>query len=130
METGHQPPSVKTALWRGFQKKCPHCGEGDIYRRWLKMHDSCSGCGLRFVVNQGDLFGPLLFFDRVLFLVPFVTLFYFGLWHPDVTMFILSGGLMTFLLTYTMPHRNGASLAFDYLIRRANDDLTGAGPRS
>ena len=41
------------------------------------MRDACSGCGLKFVVNQGDLFGPLLFFDRVLFLVPFITLFYF-----------------------------------------------------
>lgn len=26
-------------------------------------------------------------------------------------------------LRYTMPHRNGASLAFDYLIRRGNNDL-------
>lgn len=118
-------PSAKTALWRGLRKKCPHCGQGDIYIRWLKLHDHCAACGLRYVSNQGDLFGPLIFFDRVLFLIPFVVVFYFRLWNFNLPMLILAGTLMIFLLAYTMPHRNGVSLAFDYLIRRSNGDLTG-----
>ena len=124
-EFHHEHPSVKTALWRGWRKKCPHCGAGEIYRRWLKLHDHCAVCGLHYLSDQGDLFGPLIFFDRVLFLIPFIILFYFRLWHPGLLLFILAGTAMTFALVYTMPHRNGLSLAFDYLIRRANDDLAG-----
>ena len=80
-------------------------------------------CGLRFLPDQGDLFGPLIFFDRALFLIPFIVLFYFRLWHPNLFLFILTGALMTFALIYTMPNRNGLSLAFDYLVRRANGDI-------
>jgi len=74
--------------------------------------------------NQGDLFGPLFFFDRALFLIPFIVLFYFRLWHPNLPLFIVSGVIMTFGLVYTMPHRNGLSLAFDYLMRRSNGELS------
>lgn len=119
----HAHPSVKMALWRGWKRKCPHCGEGAIYRRWLKLHERCAVCGLRYLPDQGDLFGPLILLDRVLFLIPFIVLFYFRLWHPNLAIFILVGGAMTFALVYTMPHRNGISLAFDYLVRRANGDL-------
>ncbi|MGH7976952.1 MAG: DUF983 domain-containing protein [Limisphaerales bacterium] len=121
----HETPSVKTALWRGWRKKCSHCGEGAIYRRWLKLHDHCAVCGLHYLPDQGDLFGPLVFFDRALFLIPFIVLFYFRLWHPNLLLLILTGAAMTFALIYTMPHRNDVSLAFDYLIRRANGELTG-----
>ncbi|HEU5396030.1 MAG TPA: DUF983 domain-containing protein [Verrucomicrobiae bacterium] len=118
-----QHPSVKTALWRGWQRKCPHCGKGPIYRGWLKFQDQCPACGLRYLPDQGDLFGPLIFFDRVLFLIPFIVLFYFRLWHPNLFILLGTGAAMAFGLVYTMPHRNGLSLAFDYLMRRANGDL-------
>ena len=119
-----QNPSSKTALWRGLRKKCPQCGQGPLYRGWLKLHEHCAVCGLHYLPNQGDLLGPLMFLDRLLFLIPFVVLFYFRLWHPNLAVFILTGGAMLFVLIYTMPNRNGASLAFDYLLRRANGELT------
>jgi uncharacterized protein (DUF983 family) len=123
METGSDIPSIKTAIWRGWHKKCPHCGQGGMNRGWLKLHDRCAVCGLRFLPDQGDLFGPLIFFDRALFLIPFIVLFYFRLWHPNLFLFLLSGAIMIFGLIYTMPNRNGVSVAFDYLVRRANGDI-------
>ena len=36
--------------------------------------------------------------------------------------FILFGGFLLFVLLFTMPHRNGASLAVDYWIRRKNEE--------
>ena len=114
---------LKTLLWRGWRKKCPQCGRGALYQRWLKLHDRCSDCGLRYLANQGDLLGPLLFFDRVLFLIPLITLFYFHVWHPDLVIFLILGGAMLYLLIATMPNRNGVSLAFDYYMRRTHGDL-------
>lgn len=113
-----QMPGMRTLLSRGWRKRCPHCGEGDVYVRWLKLHEFCPKCGLRYLANQGDLFGPLVFFDRVLFLIPFIAVFYFRIWHPNLLLFLLAGGVMLYLLIFTMPNRNGMSLAFDYYLRR------------
>ena len=58
-----------------------------------------------------------------MFLIPFIVLFYFRLWHPGLWTFLVVGGVMTFLMVYTMPNRNGVSLAFDYYLRRRSGDL-------
>ena len=119
-------PKLSSLLWRGWRKKCPQCGQGDLYRSWMRLHEHCPACGLKYLESQGDLLGPLVFLDRLLFLIPLVVLFYFGVWHPRLLWLVLSGGATLFLLVYTMPNRNGVSLAIDYLIRRKEGDLKGA----
>ncbi len=116
-------PTAKTLLRRGWHKKCPQCGEGPIYQGWIKLHEHCPVCHLRYLPDQGDLFGPLILLDRVIFLIPFIVLFYFRLWHPGMITFIIVGIVMTFIMVYTMPNRNGVSLAFDYYLRRQTGDL-------
>ena len=116
-------PDLKTLLKRGWRKKCPQCGEGAIYKRWLTMHERCSHCALQYLANQGDLFGPLVFLDRVLFLIPLITVFYFHIWHPNVIVFLLVGSVTLCLFVFTMPNRNGVNLAFDYYLRRRSGDL-------
>ena len=32
-------------LWRGVCARCPHCGEGRLYRAYLKLTDACDVCG-------------------------------------------------------------------------------------
>ena len=91
----------------------------------MRLHEHCPACGLKYLESQGDLLGPLVFLDRLLFLIPLVVLFYFGVWHPRLLWLVLFGGATLFLLVYTMPNRNGVSLAIDYLIRRKESDLKG-----
>ena len=116
-------PKLRTLLWRGWRTKCPHCGRGDIYQRWMRLHERCPECGLKYLQSHGDLFGPLMLLDRVLFIIPGIVLFYFGVWHPTLVGFLLFGVTTLFLLVYTMPNRNGVSLAVDYFIRRKEGDL-------
>ena len=66
-----------------------------------------------------------MFVDRVVFLIPLVVLFYFLRWHPNSIILALFGGVMLFVLVFTMPHRNGMSVAIDYLIRRKSGELPG-----
>ena len=33
------------AMRRGFAGRCPHCGEGRLFRAYLKVADSCPACG-------------------------------------------------------------------------------------
>jgi uncharacterized protein (DUF983 family) len=124
MADGTYPlPKFRTLLWRGLRKKCPQCGAGPLYKSWIKLHERCPVCGLQYLPNQGDLWGPLLFLDRVLFIIPMIVCVYFGIWNPNWIFLTIFGGGMISLLIFTLPNRNGMSLAVDYLIRRKAGDL-------
>src|SRR5882724_1030600 len=45
---------VWTALKRGFRGRCPRCGEGKVFRAFLKVADNCSACGLDFTPHRAD----------------------------------------------------------------------------
>ena len=45
---------VWTALKRGFRGRCPRCGEGKLFRAYLKVDDHCSACGLDFTPHRAD----------------------------------------------------------------------------
>ena len=39
---GERP--AKPAMWRGFRRKCPNCGEGHMFDGYLKVADKCPVC--------------------------------------------------------------------------------------
>src|SRR4029079_14357667 len=43
-----------TALKRGFRCRCPRCGQGKMFRAFLKVDDHCSVCGLDFTPHRAD----------------------------------------------------------------------------
>ena len=45
---------VWTAMKRGFFSRCPRCGEGKLFRAFLKVDDNCSVCGLDFTPHRAD----------------------------------------------------------------------------
>ena len=45
---------VWTAVKRGFRCRCPRCGEGKLFRAFLKVDDHCSVCGLDFTPHRAD----------------------------------------------------------------------------
>jgi uncharacterized protein (DUF983 family) len=45
---------VWAALKRGFRSRCPRCGQGKLFRAFLKTADSCSVCGLDFTPHRAD----------------------------------------------------------------------------
>ncbi|MDC3401848.1 DUF983 domain-containing protein [Alphaproteobacteria bacterium] len=42
------------AIWRGLKMRCPECGEGHIYRQYLKIRDDCPKCGLHLAGHEAD----------------------------------------------------------------------------
>ena len=42
------------AMWRGFLGRCPHCGEGRLFRAFLKTVDDCQVCGEEFHHHRAD----------------------------------------------------------------------------
>ena len=46
--------SVWSALKRGWRGRCPRCGEGKLFRAFLKVDNACSVCGLDFTPHRAD----------------------------------------------------------------------------
>ncbi|MCH1542510.1 MAG: DUF983 domain-containing protein [Alphaproteobacteria bacterium] len=46
--------SRRTAMWRGVRGQCPQCGEKTLFRKYLKISDTCSACGLALSGHQAD----------------------------------------------------------------------------
>lgn len=43
-----------TALRRGFFGRCPNCGQGKLFRAFLKVADHCDACGEELHHHQAD----------------------------------------------------------------------------
>ena len=45
---------VWAALKRGFRGRCPRCGEGKLFRAYLKVGSNCPACNLDFTPHRAD----------------------------------------------------------------------------
>ncbi|MGO4716556.1 DUF983 domain-containing protein [Bradyrhizobium sp. 2TAF24] len=52
--------SLTTATLRGFAMKCPCCGKGRLFGRFLKVVDHCSACGEDYTHQRADDFPAYL----------------------------------------------------------------------
>jgi uncharacterized protein (DUF983 family) len=48
------------AVWRSFRGKCPACGEGRLFRAYLKVADACPACGEELHHHRADDFPAYL----------------------------------------------------------------------
>lgn len=73
------PPSVLTGIKRGIRHRCPNCGEGRLYSKYLKVDLDCEVCGHHLAAYPADD-GPAYFtiliighlFVAPLLLFPFI----------------------------------------------------------
>ena len=57
------------SLARGFLGRCPHCGPGRVFGRFLKVRPECAVCGLELHHHRADDLPPYL----VIFVVAHVV---------------------------------------------------------
>jgi uncharacterized protein (DUF983 family) len=60
MSSDQEPVSLSQALSRGFTMRCPNCGKGHLFGRFLKVVDHCSACGEVFRYHRADDFPAYL----------------------------------------------------------------------
>ncbi len=70
------PRDWKQAIGRGFRCRCPACGEGKIFGKFLKVKPECEVCGTEFSGHRAD--------D----LPPYITIMIVG--HVIVPLFLLA----------------------------------------
>ncbi|MEA1832151.1 DUF983 domain-containing protein [Methylobacterium durans] len=72
------PPATRTGLIRsmarGFLGRCPHCGEGRIFGRYLKVRPECAHCGLEMHHHRADDLPPYVVIFVVAHIVGYLIL--------------------------------------------------------
>ena len=56
----HQPRNIVQSLKRGFSCRCPQCGEGRIFGKFLKVNPTCDACGLDLSQHRADDMPPYI----------------------------------------------------------------------
>lgn len=49
-----EPRDVQQAMWRGARLRCPACGEGRLFRAYLKVADACPQCHTELHHHRAD----------------------------------------------------------------------------
>lgn len=80
-----EPQRRLTSLSRGLAGRCPHCGSRGIFDGIADLVESCPGCGLSFVREDGYWVGAMTVIMAII-LVTFGAFFVGGmlLTWPDV----------------------------------------------
>ena len=52
--------SLPQATWRGFRMRCPHCGQGTLFGRFLKVAGHCPKCDEELFHHCADDFPAYL----------------------------------------------------------------------
>lgn len=131
MEEPAPRPPIRTVLWRGIRQRCPRCGEGRLFQRWIVAHERCSSCGLLYQRNYGDIWMFTNIMDRVPIAFGIAALF-FGFRAHNLLTGLAFLAIMAVPMIVTVPHRQGFAFALDYLwrvyLKDPSDELHG-GPR-
>ncbi len=52
--------AVRPAIWKGIKCKCPKCGEGKLFEKWLKVTPTCKHCGEELHHERAQDFPPYI----------------------------------------------------------------------
>jgi uncharacterized protein (DUF983 family) len=115
-------PSAGALLKRGVLKRCPRCGEPDIYVTYFRMRERCPGCGYRFEREPGFFVGAYLINFAIIEGALFVLLMAFIAWkdqNPEAGVVVplavgLTFGLVGPVIFY--PYSRTIWSAFDLLM--------------
>lgn len=96
------------AIWRGFNRRCPNCGEGKLMLGYLKVRDHCDHCGQALHHHRADDGPPYLTLLIVGHVVGPAMLAYYVAYEPSPMAFILIFGIMSVVMSlWFLPRLKG-----------------------
>jgi uncharacterized protein (DUF983 family) len=125
--TSMSQPSRMTALARGLAHRCPNCGQGRLYRAYLKVEGACRACGHELGQYRADD-GPAYFTILLVgHLVVGPMLFFSFVWKAPLVVVIplVLGGLLLITLTL-LPRVKGFLVGLLYSLGGAGDLAPGS----
>jgi uncharacterized protein (DUF983 family) len=123
---GAAPLPPRPAVWAAFRRalllRCPACGGGPVFLRWLRMAPACASCGLQFGRGEPGYWLGAYFINLMAAETVFSALLGAVLWWtwPDPPWGALVWGLGAAMVVAPValyPLSHTLFLAFDLLCR-------------
>ncbi|MBC9245633.1 DUF983 domain-containing protein [Paracoccus sp. 11-3] len=106
------------AMWRGTRGRCPSCGEGKMFRSYLKVSDECPVCGEELHHQRADDGPAYLTILIVSHLAAPMLLAYFIAFRPSAITMITVFGIGTIISSLLLlPLIKGAFVGFQWARR-------------
>ncbi len=74
------PPTARSAFWRALRLRCPACGGGPMFLRWLRLSPACPSCGIRFTRGECGYWLGAYFVNLMAIETAFTAMFVAWLW--------------------------------------------------
>ncbi len=103
---------------RGFTCRCPACGKGKLFRKFIKVADHCNSCGEVLSHHQADDAPPYFTMMIVGHIVIPAVVIVERVWHPDMllqlALWVPATGLLTLALLQPV---KGAIVGLQWALR-------------
>jgi uncharacterized protein (DUF983 family) len=110
--------SITGAMRRGGAGKCPACGQGALFHRYLKVADRCPACAEELHHHRADDAPPYFTILIVGHLIVAGVMFVEEYFHPDYWLHILMWFPLTIGLSlWILPRVKGALVGLQWALR-------------
>lgn len=129
-----KPPGILGILRRlprSLLLRCPHCDAFPLLRTKVEFHDTCGNCGYRFIVEDGDFWGGVVFsytFAGISGMLCGLLLTVAG-WFPWDTNVYISAGVALVTTVVSYPWAKAAWVHLLYLTRGQYADYAPPDPK-
>ena len=133
---GSEPEArvMKQAIWRGWRRRCPNCGEGRMLHSYLKVNDRCPECGEALHHHRADDGPPYLTLLIVGHIIGPLMLYYFIAYEPEPLEFMaIFMTLSAVMSLWFLPRLKGVIVGVQWAARMhgfGHDGHDVAGPDS
>ncbi|PKQ02787.1 MAG: hypothetical protein CVT72_16425 [Alphaproteobacteria bacterium HGW-Alphaproteobacteria-11] len=112
------PRPAFPAIRRGFAMRCPACGHGNVFRRFLKIADTCGHCGEELHHHRADDAPPYFTIMVVGHIVVPMMLWTELAWLPPIWVHAALWPAMTLALSlWFLPRLKGAIVGWQWALR-------------
>jgi uncharacterized protein (DUF983 family) len=115
-----EPRPFLSGLKRGLRQRCPDCGQGRLYRAYLKVEPTCEACGHDLTAYRADD-GPAYFTILLVghLLIAPLLIFHF-IWEASPWLVVPGAVIgLTALILILLPRVKGAFVGALWSIRPA-----------
>jgi|FLOH01.1.fsa_nt_gi uncharacterized protein (DUF983 family) len=115
--------TMMSSIIRGLKRTCPHCGQGHIFKGYLKLSDHCSNCHAPTGEIRADDLPPYLTILLVGHLVVPSLLFVEVVYHPELWVQMTIWPALTLILTLSiLPFIKGAAIGLMWHLKLKGDE--------
>jgi uncharacterized protein (DUF983 family) len=103
------------AMSRGLRCRCPECGKGELFERYIVVRPRCTSCGLNFQHQRADDAPPYFAIFIAGHIVVPLLLVTEKLWAPPLWLhFVVWLPLTALLVIWLLPRVKGATIGLQW----------------